>query len=236
MRVLGGIVLIAVVIVAVAIAVSSSHTGSSSAPKLNSAAARQAAASVNTSLSGIPQSGNRLGSASAPVTVTEYGDLECPDCKLFDTTTVKTLISKDIRAGKVKLVYRSLETASQSSPIPNVFVTQQAAALAAGQQKLEWNYVLLFYELQGKEGTGYVTSSYLNGLAGMIPGLNFAQWSSARNSSSLTGQVTADEQDALSRGFSSTPTLGVQGPKGQAQPIAGAIDYGSLESTIKSVS
>ena len=45
-----------------------------------------------------------------------------------------------------------------------------------------------------------------------------------------------DEQQALSRGYNSTPTIVVQGPKGQAQPIVGAVSYKSLESTIKSVS
>jgi protein-disulfide isomerase len=235
MRMLGGIVLIAIAVVAVAIAVSS-RGGSSSAPKLGSTASKQAAAAVTASLSGIPQSGNRLGSPTAKVTVTEYGDLQCPICRDFAQGAEAKLIANDVRQGKAALVYRSLETATGSSPNPGIFPTQQAAALAAGQQGKEWNYVLLFYKLQGQEGTNYVNDSFLNGIAGLIPGLNYSKWSSARTASSLTGQVTADQQSALSRGFNSTPTIIVQGPKGQAQAIVGDASYNDIESAIKSVS
>jgi protein-disulfide isomerase len=236
MRALGGIVVIALIIVGVAIAISSGgSSGSGSAPKLGSAGAKQAATSVTNALSGIPQSGMTLGSPSAPVTVTEYGDLECPICGTFATGTEQQLIANDVKAGKVKLIYRSLETASQNSPIANVFPTQQAAAVAAGNQNKAWNYILLFYKLQGQEGTGYANSSFLNGLAGLIPGLNYSKWSADRTSSAATNQVASDQQSAASRGFNSTPTITVQGPKGQAQPIVGAVGYSSLESTIKSV-
>lgn len=234
-RALGGIVVIALVIVGVAIAISSGSGGSGSAPKLGTAAAKQAATSVNGSLAGIPQSGMTVGSPSAPVTVTEYGDLECPVCRTFATGTTDQLIANDVKAGRVKLTYRSLETASQNSPISNVFPVQQAAAVAAGNQNKAWNYILLFYTLQGQEGTGYANSSFLNGLAGLVPGLNYSKWSGDRTSSTATNQVASDQQTAASRGFNSTPTLTVQGPKGQAQPIVGAVGYSSLESTIKSV-
>jgi len=234
-RSLGGIVLIAVAIVVVAIVIST-RSGPKAAPKIGSAASKQAAATVNASLAGIPQSGNRLGSPAAKVTVTEYGDLQCPICRDFASGTAAQLISKDVRQGKAQLVYRSLETASQSSPTPNAFPIQQAAALAAGQQGKAWNFILLFYKLQGQEGTGYMNTGFLNGIAAEIPGLNFSQWSSARTSSSLTSQVSADEQSALSQGFKSTPTVVVKGPKGQAQAIVGAAPYSQVESAIKSVS
>ena len=47
---------------------------------------QQAATTVNSLLAGIPQSAMRLGSPSAPVTVTEFGDLECPVCRDFALT------------------------------------------------------------------------------------------------------------------------------------------------------
>ena len=34
-------------------------------------------------LKGIPQHGTTLGNPKAPVTFTEYGDLQCPICKDF---------------------------------------------------------------------------------------------------------------------------------------------------------
>ena len=40
-----------------------------------------------------------------------------------------------------------------------------------------WNFIELFYHEQGEEDTGYVTESYLQGLAAQVPGLNLSQWS-----------------------------------------------------------
>jgi protein-disulfide isomerase len=136
----------------------------------------------------------------------------------------------------VQLIYRSLPTATANGPDPGIFPTQQSAALAAGEQNLGWNYIELFYHEQGSEDTAYVTPTYLNGLAAQIPGLDYSQWSSARFNPALTEQVTKDEATASAAGFNSTPTIVVKGPKSQAQPIVGAVDYGTLEAAIKSVS
>jgi protein-disulfide isomerase len=140
-----------------------------------------------------------------------------------------------VRSGRVKLLYRSLETATGNSPNPSIFPTQQAAALAAGNQAHAWDYILLFYHQQGSEGTDYVNTNFLNGLARQIPSLNFSKWSADRNSPTLSAQVQGDGQTASSKGFNSTPTIVVQGPKGTAKPIVGDTDYGSLEAAIKSV-
>jgi protein-disulfide isomerase len=235
LRMVVGVVVAAVAVVVVAIAISSNKGGGGSGLQTGTKA-NATESQVETLLAGIHQNGNTLGNPNAKVTVTEFGDLECPICKDFALGAENTLIAKDVRSGKVKLVYRSLETATGNGPDPSVFPTQQAAALAAGQQGREWDYIELFYHEQGPEDTGYVTDTYLDGLAQQISGLNFAKWNSDRSSSSLTSQVTADEQAAASKGFNSTPTLVVTGPKGQAQPIVGDTDYGTLESAIQSVS
>jgi protein-disulfide isomerase len=233
-RMLAGVLIGAVAVIAVAIAISSSGGGTKTiAP--TSAAGKQTASTVNSLLSGIPQSGQTLGSPSAPVTVTEFGDLECSHCQDFALNAETHLIANDVRSGKVKLVYRSLETASSINPDQNAFNIQQAAAYAAGAQNKAWYYILLFYHEQGQEGTNYVTPSYLDGLASQIPGLNYSAWLGQSKNPTYAGQVIADEQAAAARGFSSTPTIVVQGPKGQAQPIQGVVDYGTLESTIKAV-
>lgn len=231
---LGGAFLIAAALVAVAIAVSSS--GGSSAPKPNSSAANQSQTTIDSLLAGIPQSGMTLGSPSAPVTLTEFGDLECPICQEFALSSENQIIQNDVRSGKVKLVYRSLETASSDSPIPNVFPTQQKAAYAAGLQNKGWYYVELFYHEQGQEGTGYVTESYLDGLARQIPGLNYQEWLLDRNSSTVGAQVTADTQAAQAKGYQSTPSVIIKGPKGEQDFTQSLEDYGTYQQAINSVS
>jgi protein-disulfide isomerase len=155
-------------------------------------------------LSGIPQSGNTLGDSNAPVTLQYFADLECPICRMFDLSALPELVRRYVRAGKLKIEYRSLETATRE---PEVFQTQQVAALAAGKQNLMWYFVELFYHEQGEEGSGYVTESYLENLAQQVPGLNLATWTSDRNDPALANQVTSDAQAPNKEGFTGTPSF-----------------------------
>jgi protein-disulfide isomerase len=235
LRMLGGTVVGAILLVVVAIVISSGGGGGTKIVAPNSAAAKQAQKTVNTLLAGIPQSGNTLGSPSAKVTVTEYGDLVCPVCKSFALGAQNQLISQEVRTGKVKIVYKALETASGTAN-GSMFVPSQTAALAAGNQKKAWNYIELFYHEQGDETSSYVTDNYLGGLAKQVTGLNFSQWDSDRSASNLQTQVTADTTAAAAAGYNSTPTILVSGPKSQAQPIVGDPSYSQIQDAIKSVS
>jgi protein-disulfide isomerase len=230
---LAGVVLLVAAVLAVAIAISS---GGSSAPRVTGPSAKRTAAMVNSLLADIPQSGNTLGSPKAKVTITEFGDLKCPICRDFALGTENQLISSDVRSGNVKLVYRSLCTATCDGPQRGVFPAQQAAALAAGLQGKEWNYIELFYHLQGDESTSYVDGKYLTGLAKLVRGLDYSKWAFDSGQSSLKTEVTADENAASKKGFHSTPAVVVQGPKGQAQPLFGDYPYSDVEAAIKSVS
>ncbi len=235
-RMLGGIVVLAVAVVAVFVAISSGGSSGGSGLQTGPALVTTKSA-VAQLLSGIPQSGNVLGNASAPVTVTYYGDLQCPICRDFTLGLNgggwPQLVATDVRDGKVKVIYRAFETATQQ---PTTFETQQVAALAAGQQGRFWDYAELFYREQGQEDTGYVTENYLRGLAQQVPGLNLSKWQSARSDASLLAQVQSDEQSGTAAKVGGTPTLIFQGPKGTASPSTGLPSYSDLQQAIKQVS
>jgi protein-disulfide isomerase len=225
---LGGIVAaVALAIVVVAVAIGGGGTSSQ-----GSAPAKKAVVPL---LAGIGQSGNTLGNAKAPVTVTEFGDLVCPVCGSFALDSEQQLIANDVRSGKVKLVYRALETAS-STANAGEYVASQVAARAAGLQNREWYFILLWYHEQGAEATPYVTDSFMQGLAQQVPGLNLTSWQGARNSQSLSTAVNADGQAANALGFNETPSITIAGPKGSAKSIVGVPTYSQLESEIKSIS
>ncbi len=200
---LGGVAGVVVVIIAI-ILIATGSGGSKSAPPPKSAAAHTAAAEVISLLQGIPQSANTLGYPNAPITLRYYGDLECPICKEFTLGALPTVIKKYVRTGKVKIEYHSMETATREK---ETFQTQQVAALAAGKQNLMWYYVELFYHEQGEEDSGYVTESYLQGLASQVPGLNLGDWSAARNDPAYPNQVISDAQSANQNGFTGTPSF-----------------------------
>jgi protein-disulfide isomerase len=198
-----GVVVAIVVVVIVGIAIASGG-GSSKVVKSGSKQANASVAEVSTLLNDIPQNGNTLGNPNAPVTFQYFGDLECPICKEFTLGALPAIIQKWVRASKVKIEYRSLETATREQ---EVFKTQQIAALAAGKQNKMWHFLETFYHEQGEEDSGYVNEKYLQGIAQQVPGLNLSQWTSDRNEPALSAQVTTDAQAANSAGFTGTPSF-----------------------------
>ncbi len=228
---LGGVAVVVVVIIAI-ILLATGGGGSKSAPAPKSAAAQSAAATVISVLQGIPQNGITLGNPNAPVTMQYFGDLECPVCKDFTLGALPTLIGKYVRAGKLKVEYRSMQTATRER---ETFQTQQVAALAAGKQNLMWHYVELFYHEQGGEGSGYVTESYLQGLAAQVPGLNLADWSAARNEPTYANQLISDAQAANQSGFTGTPSflIGKTGGSMQKFEYVSLTDPSSFEAAIE---
>jgi len=231
-----GTVVGAVIIVVALILISSGNTKKETGLQTGTNASASVTA-VNNLLSGIPQSGNTLGNPKAKVTMTYYGDYECPVCQAFTLDGgFPQLVSNDVRAGKVKVVYRSFCTATCNGPNKNSFTEQQAGGLAAGEQKLFWQYTELFYREQGAEDSGYATPAFFQGIAQQVPGLNFTAWKSAVGSASLATQVDADEASAHQLGVTGTPTLIFSGPKGQNVPNAAVPTYAQLEASVKQVS
>jgi protein-disulfide isomerase len=230
LRMLAGVVIGAVAVVAVAIAISAGGANGGGLQTGKKLKATEAA--VSSLLRGVPQSGNVLGNPNAPVTMTYYGDLECPICRSFTIDGgFSQLVQNEVRAGKVKVVYSALKTATGD---PTVFTDQQVAALAAGRQNKFWNYAELFYRQQGAEGSGYVDERFLQTLARQA-GLNIPAWKAARGDKSLASAVTAQGHAGIAHHIGGTPTLVFSGPKGTAQAANSVPSYSDLQSAYKAV-
>jgi protein-disulfide isomerase len=231
LQLLGSVVVVAVVAVVVILVA----TGGGGSKKVTAPEAAKEKNVVTALISGIPQSGTTLGSPTAPVTLQYFGDLECPICKDFTLGALPSLIEKYVRPGKLKIEYHSLETATRE---PETFKTQQVAAYAAGKQNKAWYFIELFYHEQGEEDTGYVTESYLQGLAQQVPGLNLAKWTSDRSNAALTSEVEADAQAANNAGFTGTPSFLLGKSSGSTYHTFSPGEYteaGPYESAIESL-
>jgi protein-disulfide isomerase len=209
---LGGVAGVVVVVIVI-ILVASSGGSKSSIPK-TSGEKNATVTEVSSAMGGIPQSGDVIGRPTAPVTLQYFGDLECPICKQFTLGALPTIIQKYVRTGKLQIEYRALETATRE---PEVFKNQQVAALAAGKQNKMWNFLETFYHEQGEENSGYVTESYIQGIAQQVPGLDLSRWTNARSEPALTNQVTSDGQAANAAGFTGTPSFLLGHRGGQMQ-------------------
>jgi protein-disulfide isomerase len=158
------------------------------------------AASVDDLLKGIPQKGETLGKANAPVTLVQYVDLQCPFCREYSTGALPELIRKYVRTGKVKIEQRTLRILGADS--------EQAASWAAAAQQRNrlFQFSEVFYRNQGEENTGYVTSGYLTKIA-KGAGLDATTMAARARTPAAEDLIVANERSANTLGVSSTPSF-----------------------------
>jgi protein-disulfide isomerase len=182
-------------------------TGGSDAKPPPPGVALPGSGDVERLLKGIPQSGNVLGSPTAPVTLVEYIDLQCPYCQQFETQVMPTVIERYVRSGKLKVDARVLAFIGPDS------LRGQSAAIAAGQQDKEFNFVQLLYGNQAGENSGWLSDDMVRAAAASIPGLDVNQLVAASDSDAVHAQAQTYVKQATADQVSGTPTLLV-GPTG----------------------
>jgi protein-disulfide isomerase len=220
---LGALVVSSAAVVAVLVAVLTAGSTSQLAPGKPVPGAGQTLAL----LAGIPQRGIALGDPGAPVTLVEFGDLQCPACAQFATDALPALVRSYVRSGRVLLEFRALDAIGTDS--------RRAAAMAAalGQQDRLWQFVELAYHNQGLENTGYVTDTYLSALAAAIPGVDVARALRQRSSPAAASELQEARALARAAHVRSTPSFELARagqPPRRAQP--GALDSASLQSAL----
>jgi protein-disulfide isomerase len=233
-RVIGiAAVVVVAVIVAVVLAVVLGGGKSNSIPKgLPAVGSVQAglpgSAAVVSEFKGIPQTGTTLGKPSAPVTMVEFIDLQCPYCDEFETETFPGLVSKYVRSGQVKVVMEPWAFIGPDS------ITGQAAVLAAGQQNKAFDYAAILYDNQGTENTGWLDSAMVANAAASVPGLKVQQLLSQRSSSSVKSAAKQVDTDATKDSVSGTPTLfvGKSGTLGKQVTLSSPTDRAAIVAAI----
>ena len=194
-------------VAAVALAVAIALSSSSAAPK-PAAEPAPAAASL---LQGIPERDGVLGAADAPVTVTEFLDLQCPACAAAARTQLPALIADHVRTGRVKLRAELLHFLGPDS------VTAADHAAGAMRQDRLWPFVLSFYAAQGTENSGYVTPAFLSSVA-RAAGVDPA----AAEAFDATPVLERANAAAERLGVTGTPTFAVQRGDGPVRVVDAA--------------
>ena len=228
----GAIALVAVIVVLVVVLTggSSSNTALKDLPAVGSCSTGLPGCSDVASLyKGIPQSGNVLGKPSAPVTMVEYIDLQCPFCQQFETTVFPNILAKYVRTGKLKVEVRVLDFIGPDSS------RGRNAMIAAGKQNKAFQFAEILYFNQKTENTGWLNDAMVGQVAASIPGLQVQQLLSERSSSAV--KSTAKQYDAQQTAdqVTGTPTLfvGKSGAKKLKQvPLASSTDQQSVVDAI----
>jgi protein-disulfide isomerase len=163
-------------------------------------------------LEGVPQSGSTLGDPDAPVTLTEFADLQCPFCAQYATQVLPRIVEEHVRAGEIKLDLQLLRFIGPDSD------RGARAAVAASEQDKMWDFVDLWYRNQGEEGSGYATDEFIGDIA-TAAGLPAQEILDGIQDPANEGPITDAENAAGAAGIDSTPSFTVTGRNGEEQRL-----------------
>jgi protein-disulfide isomerase len=201
LRFAAGAAFLAIAVVLVLIVVQSSDSANGGDTELEDVAA------VNQELAGIPEDEVLvLGDPKAPVTLIEYGDLQCPVCKAYSEDILPTVIENQVQTGKAKLAFRTFSIIGEQSEPAGI------AAMAAGVQGRGWRFVDIFYRNQGEENSGYANDEFLTAVAKAAGVKDLAQWNRERKNLQLESEATRSQGEAKLLGFTGTPSFAIFGP------------------------
>jgi hypothetical protein len=119
---------------------------------------------------GVPQEGDRVGSADAPVAIQYFADMQCGGCRSTFLETIPPLVTDYARPGKVKILLRHYSVAE--NPTELGFYGAEAAA----EQNYGWNYTYLFFRNQNEAKKFGIDNEFMASLAGGITELHYPEW------------------------------------------------------------
>ena len=160
------------------------------------------------------------GSASAPITVEEYADFQCPACALFTRTAATELLATYVAASQVKIVFHHFAFLGLESS------WAAEAAECAGEQGKFWDFHDRLYASQAGENRGAFSRENLKRMGdalGLAP--SFATCVDSGRYAQVVRESTRAGQD---RGVRATPTLFIG-----AQKIEGSPSFDELRAIIE---
>lgn len=225
---------VAAVVIVVAVVLAVARTGGSSlslasVPTVGSLTnALPGAAEVDRLFKGIPQHGLTLGSSSAPVTMVEFVDAQCPYCQQFETRVLPDVVKNYVRTGKLRIQMEPWAFIGPDS------IRGQAAELAAARQDRLFNYAELLYDNQRVENSGWLDDKMVAAVASSIPGLQVHTLLNARASGAVNAAQRQVDDLAATDNVTGTPTLyvGKTGTKGVEVNLASATDEAAVVAAI----
>ena len=139
-----------------------------------------------------------LGSEHAPVTVVEYGDFECPNCKQA-APAVKMLLERFV--GRVRIVFRHFPLEEVH---PHALAAAVAAEAAAGQGKFWPMHDLLF------DNQRHLKAPQLRGYAERLE-LDMTRFDAEIGDALYLQRVREDIEGGKLSGVRATPTFFING-------------------------
>ena len=163
----------------------------------------------------VTEQDHALGPATAPITLLEFGDYECPDCGNA-YPVIKRLIAE--MGPRLRFVFRNFPL---SNVHPHASVAAQAAEAAAAQGKF-WEMHDLLYEHQRELADIEMAKFALR------IGLEIYRFEADLASERFSRRVTSDYESGVKSGVTGTPTFFINEVR-----YVGEKDYDSLRAAIE---
>jgi Thioredoxin len=190
-------------------------------------------ASAQRLFGGVPQEGDRLGSADAPVSIQVFNDLQCGNCRADFLATIPGLVERYARPGDAKLLMRHYSVAE--NPLELGFFGAEAAA----QQGYGWQYTYLFFVNQDEAERFGVGDELMGSLAGSISELSLPEWQAyldqgGGGDGAIAATLEGYEDLGRRLGIRAGQAMVISGPRG-ARTLQDGPGLGQIERAIEAV-
>ncbi len=182
---------------------------------------------------GVPQEGDRLGSADAPVSIQVFNDLQCSSCRSGFLSPIPSLVEDYVRPGDVQLLMRHYSVAQ--NPLELGFFAAEAAA----EQGYGWQYTYLFFRNQDEAEQFGIDEEFLETLAGSIGELDVGEWhryleDESGSDGAITSTLDGYEELGTELRIRARPAMIVNGPAG-TRTLQDDPSLGQIEAAIEAV-
>jgi len=151
-----------------------------------------------------------LGPATAPITIVEYGDYECPDC--LNAVPIMEEV-RSLLGDRLRFVFRHFP---QSNIHPRASAAAEVAEAAGDQGKFWEMHKALF---RHQKDLTEIDFSHL----ALTLGLEIYKFEISRNHELHSRRIRSDFEGALRSGAKGTPTLFINGKRYEGRIEAKAI-------------
>ena len=184
---------------------------------------------VNLNIGGIDLShaSPAFGSSDADVTIIEFGDYQCPNCKKWFLNTKPDIVTNHIETGKANLYFVDLPFLGDDS------LPASAATYCADEQGMYWDYHSYLYSNQREIDGGWADHSSLRDYAEILK-LDGDIFGECMESGRHDDAVLQNLETGIANGIKGTPSFIIVGPNGQ-EFIGGPQPYAVFQSAIASV-
>lgn len=152
----------------------------------------------------VPAQGTTKGLPTAPVTLIEFADFQCPHCADFASGTLKRLEREYVATGKVRVIFRQFPVLGQES------LWAAIGAECAAKQGKFWDFHDLLFRVRRGVDTGAFLPARLLSYAREL-GLDQEAFRGCLQSEQVVKEIREDVQEGVKYGVEGTPSFVING-------------------------